>query len=57
MQITSLKCIHADAGFRNFDFLKISTDKGIVGWSEYNESFGGLGVSSVIEQLETDPFG
>ena len=52
MQITAIKCLHADAGFRNFDFLKISTNKGIVGWSEYNESFGGMGVSSVIEQLE-----
>ena len=27
------------------------TDEGIVGWSEYNESFGGKGVTSVIENL------
>jgi L-alanine-DL-glutamate epimerase-like enolase superfamily enzyme len=40
MRISRLECLHADAGFRNFDFLKISTDEGIVGWSEYNESFG-----------------
>jgi L-alanine-DL-glutamate epimerase-like enolase superfamily enzyme len=51
MRIDSLVCLHADAGFRNFDFLKITTDKGIVGWSEYNESFGGMGVTSVIESL------
>jgi L-alanine-DL-glutamate epimerase-like enolase superfamily enzyme len=43
--------LHADAGQRNFDFLKISTDEGLVGWSEYNESFGGLGVSAVIDGL------
>ncbi|MGH7416407.1 MAG: mandelate racemase/muconate lactonizing enzyme family protein, partial [Candidatus Rokuibacteriota bacterium] len=29
----------------------ISTDEGIVGWSEYNESFGGPGVSAVIREL------
>ena len=51
MRISSLECLHADAGFRNFDFLKISTDEGVVGWSEFNESFGGMGVSSVIEHL------
>ena len=51
MQIESVTCLHADAGFRNFDFLKITTDSDIVGWSEYNESFGGLGVTSVIENL------
>src|SRR5919204_967426 len=51
MKITKLEHLHADAGQRNFDFLKISTDEGIVGWSEYNESFGGLGVSAVIDGL------
>lgn len=51
MKITKLEHLHADAGQRNFDFLKVSTDEGITGWSEYNESFGGLGVSAVIEGL------
>ena len=51
MKITDLECMHADGGFRNLDFLKVSTDEGIVGWSEYNESFGGKGVTSLIENL------
>ena len=51
MKITNVESLHADAGQRDFDFLKISTDDGIVGWSEYNESFGGPGVSAVIEKL------
>lgn len=51
MRITKLECLHADAGFRNFDFLKISTDEGLVGWSEYNESFGGMGITALIENL------
>ena len=53
MKITGLECLHANAGFRNFDFLKISTDEGLVGWSEYNESFGGMGVTEVINNLAT----
>ncbi len=51
MKITHVESLHADAGQRNFDFLKISTDEGIVGWSEYNQSFGGPGVSAVIDGL------
>ncbi len=51
MKIIGLETLHADAGFRNFDFLKIDTDEGIVGWSEYNESFGGMGVSAAIDHL------
>ena len=51
MKITRVESLHADAGFRNFDFLKISTDESIVGWSEYNESFGGQGLSAVIDRL------
>ena len=51
MKIAKIESLHADAGQRNFDFLKITTDDGLVGWSEYNESFGGLGVSAVIDRL------
>ena len=28
-----------------FSFLKLVTDDGIIGWSEYNESFGSPGLS------------
>ena len=49
MKIARIESLHADAGRRNFDFLKITTDDGLVGWSEYNESFGGPGVSAVID--------
>jgi L-alanine-DL-glutamate epimerase-like enolase superfamily enzyme len=51
MKITKVESLHADAGWRNFDYLKISTDEGVTGWSEYNESFGGPGVSTVIAEL------
>jgi galactonate dehydratase len=51
VKITASEALHADGGGRTFDFLKISTDEGLVGWSEYNEGFGGLGVTQVIERL------
>src|SRR5436853_6388566 len=57
MKITKLEHLSADAGQRNFEFLKISTDEGVVGWSEYNESFGGLGVSAVIDGLASQVIG
>lgn len=51
MKITKIERLHADGAWRTLDFLKISTDDGIIGWSEYNELFGGLGVSSIIDNL------
>jgi galactonate dehydratase len=51
VKITALECLHADAGHRDFDFLKVTTDAGLVGWSEYNESFGGKGVTAAIGHL------
>ena len=52
MKISSIEPLHADAGCRNFDFLQITTDDGLIGWSEYNESFGGMGVTGVIQHLK-----
>ena len=51
MKTTVLETLHAAGGDRAFDFVKISTDDGIVGWSEYNEAFGGLGLTQAIERL------
>ncbi|MBV9734705.1 MAG: mandelate racemase/muconate lactonizing enzyme family protein [Acidisphaera sp.] len=51
MKITGLQTLRCDAGWRMFSFLKLMTDDGIVGWSEYNESFGSHGLSAVIEAM------
>ena len=50
MKVTGLTVLRADAGWRNYYFLKISTTDGIVGWSEFDEGFGSPGVSAVIER-------
>ncbi|TMJ26905.1 MAG: mandelate racemase/muconate lactonizing enzyme family protein, partial [Alphaproteobacteria bacterium] len=51
MKIKSYETFRCDAGWRSFSFLKLTTDDGIVGWSEYNESFGSPGLSGVIDAL------
>jgi galactonate dehydratase len=51
MRIESLETLHADGGRRAFDFVKLTTDDGLVGWSEYNETFGGAGLTTLIERL------
>jgi galactonate dehydratase len=51
MKIERVETFQADAGWRMFSFLKVTTDDGIIGWSEFNESFGSLGLSDVIRGL------
>ncbi len=40
MKVKAYEVFQCDAGWRIFSFLKLTTDDGVVGWSEYNESFG-----------------
>jgi L-alanine-DL-glutamate epimerase-like enolase superfamily enzyme len=38
MKIVKLEHFHADCGWEVYSFLKITTDEGLAGWSEFNES-------------------
>lgn len=51
MRIARIDDLHCDAGWRVFSFLKITTGDGIVGWSEYNESYGSKGLTAIIRAL------
>ena len=51
MKIARIEDLHCDAGWRVFSFLKITTDDGVVGYSEYNESYGAKGLTAVIQGL------
>ena len=51
MKVTGLEVLRADAGWRNYYFLKLTTDDGVAGWSEFDEGFGSPGISAVIERL------
>ena len=49
--IQSLETRHCDAGWRNYHFVRVTTDEGVVGWSEYDENLGGTGLTTVIEDV------
>ena len=51
MKITAIEDLHCDAGWRVWSFLKITTDDGVIGWAEYNESYGSKGLTEVIRRL------
>lgn len=48
MKITAIDTLHADGGHRPFSFVKVSTDEGLIGWSEYTEAVGNIGVTATI---------
>lgn len=49
--IAEVKTLSCSNSWRNYHFLKITTEGGIVGWSEFDESFGSPCVSAVIDQI------
>src|SRR5215469_17274836 len=51
MRITKIEDLHCNAGWRDFSFLKVSTDEGLTGWAEYMESYGSEGLTGVIRKL------
>ncbi|BAT59797.1 starvation-sensing protein RspA [Variibacter gotjawalensis] len=51
MKVAKIETLACDAGWRNYHFVKLTTDEGIVGWSEFDEGFGAPGVSAVIHKL------
>ena len=60
MKIIKYEIKHCNAGWRDFSFLKIITDEGISGISEYNECYGSPGLSIIIRRfmdkiLDHDP--
>jgi L-alanine-DL-glutamate epimerase-like enolase superfamily enzyme len=61
LKITAVDTLSCDAGWRNYHFLKITTDGGIVGWSEFDEGFGVPGLTAAIQKfagrlIGQDPF-
>ena len=57
MRIVKIEDLHADGGWRVFSFLKITTDEGLVGWSEYNEAQWNRGLTAVIGKLAQSVLG
>jgi galactonate dehydratase len=51
MKTTKIEDLHADGAWTTFSFLKVTTDDGLIGWSEYTEGSGSPGLTSVIHAL------
>ena len=51
MKITGFETFQVDGGWESFSFLKMTTDEGLVGWSEYNEARGRKGLTGLILSL------
>ena len=39
-KVKSVELRACDAGWRNYHFVKLTTEDGVVGWSEFDEGFG-----------------
>jgi galactonate dehydratase len=51
MKIVSVEDLHVSGGWDNWSFLKLTTDTGLVGWSEFNQARGRRGLAQVIRGL------
>src|ERR1700733_738761 len=50
-KVRTVETLSCDAGWRNYHFVKITTEDGVVGWSEFDEGFGSPGLGTAIERL------
>lgn len=57
MKIAKIEDLHADAGWRTFSWLKVTTDEGLVGWAEFNEAVWNPGLTTVIRRLAAHAIG
>lgn len=57
MKVSAIETLACDAGWRNYHFVKLITDDGIVGWSEFSEDFGSPGISAAIARLAAKVIG
>jgi len=51
MKITGIDILVAGAGWRNFQFLKVSTDEGLTGWADYSEGNVGGIITPLIRHM------
>jgi L-alanine-DL-glutamate epimerase-like enolase superfamily enzyme len=57
LRIAKVEDLHAEGNFKALSFLKITTDDGLVGWSEYSEFYGSQGITQLIRRLAQDVIG
>ncbi len=57
MKVARIGTLACDAGWRNYHFVKLTTDDGIIGWSEFSEDFGSPGIGAAIAKLSAKVVG
>jgi len=50
-KVRSVELLGCNDGWRNYHFVKLTTEDGIVGWSEFDEGFCSPGVGAAIQRL------
>jgi len=51
MKVVKVEDFQVSGGWDNWSFLKLTTDEGLVGWSEFNQARGRRGLASVIREM------
>jgi len=51
VKIVSVEDLHVSGGWDNWSFLKLTTDSGRIGWSEFNQARGRRGLAQAIRGL------
>lgn len=49
MRITRVETLAADAGYRVASYVKLHTDEGLVGWSEFYDGFAGVPLAPLVQ--------
>jgi L-alanine-DL-glutamate epimerase-like enolase superfamily enzyme len=57
MKIANVESLHADGGYRVCSYVKVTTDEGLVGWSEYYDSFSGARLDPIIQDFARSAIG
>ena len=56
-KVGTVEILACDAGWRNYHFVKVTTEDGVIGWSEFDEGFGSPGVGAAIQRLSARVIG
>ncbi|MDX3905928.1 MAG: mandelate racemase/muconate lactonizing enzyme family protein [Pigmentiphaga sp.] len=51
MKIVRVEQLHVDGGWDDWSFLKLTTDDGLIGWSEFNQARGRRGLAAVVQGM------
>lgn len=57
MKIVKAESFHADGGYRICSYLKLTTDDGLVGWSEYYDRFSNASIDPLIQDYARTAIG